>query len=85
MPFILKPMLEIVTTVRARRLTHGQGRRLRLAADLSVAELAEVLHVDPGTLSRWERGLVRPRGEAASRWLQACEEIRTALDGEVLT
>ena len=75
---------QLNSIIRARRLTLGQGRRLRTQADLSVDELAGAVGVTGGTLSRWERGLTRPRGRAATRWLAACEEIRAALDVEVV-
>ena len=37
---------------------------LRDAAGLRLADLAQVLAVDVSTVSRWERGLVEPRGTA---------------------
>ena len=53
----------------------GRGRALREHADISLRTLASILTVDPATLSRWERGLTKPRGEAAGRWAQACRRI----------
>lgn len=37
---------------------------LREAAELRLADLAQLLDVDVSTVSRWERGLVEPRGAA---------------------
>lgn len=70
--------------VRGRRLAHGQGRRIREEAGLSVRELAGELGVNPSTLDRWERGLTRPRPAQAARWLEAVEILRRALDGHVV-
>lgn len=35
-------------------------RATREQADITQAELARVLHVDPKSISNWERGLVTP-------------------------
>lgn len=48
--------------------TAGRGRRLREASAISMREAADILGVSPSTLSRWERGVVRPRGAAADRY-----------------
>jgi len=53
----------------------GQGRHIREGARLSLSEVAAVLGVDPSTLARWERGLARPRGAAARRWVDLVEEL----------
>jgi len=52
--------------VRVRDLAaSGKARRIRVMARLSLAEMARDLGVSDVTLSRWERGLCRPRGDAA--------------------
>jgi DNA-binding transcriptional regulator YiaG len=53
----------------------GSGRTLRIAAGLSLAELAEELDVDKGTLSRWERGLESPRRSAAIRYERLIDKL----------
>ena len=68
--------------VLARRLARdGSGRATRERSGLSIRELARVIGVDVATLSRWERGEARPRGEAALQWLEACKAIERLLGG----
>lgn len=68
----------------ARRYSRsGDARSLREELGLSVRETARAVSVDVSTVSRWERGLRVPRGEAAVRfghllglWLQSREAGR---------
>jgi transcriptional regulator with XRE-family HTH domain len=80
-------MGEIVTLAEratvGRRLAHGAGRRVRVAAGFSTRQLAGVIGVDAAQLSRWERGLSLPRPSAAARWLDAVEALRKGLDSQV--
>jgi transcriptional regulator with XRE-family HTH domain len=46
----------------------GRARELRIAAGLSQAEIAAAADVDQTTISTWELGRRRPRGEAALRY-----------------
>lgn len=70
--------LRILT--RARRLADAEaGRRLREAAQIGLRDLAAAIGTNPGELSRWERGLARPRVDSAIRWLEACDAIRSEL------
>ena len=63
--------------LQARYLARsGAGRMIREEADISVRQLARHLSVDVATLSRWERGECLPRGEGASRWVEACALIQ---------
>lgn len=65
---------------RAYRLADAaEGRMLRERAGVSLREMAAALDVNPGDLSRWERNVVRPRANAALRWLDACEAIQSEL------
>jgi transcriptional regulator with XRE-family HTH domain len=57
----------------------GRGRRLRQAAGLSVRELAKLLGIDAATLTRWETGQNRPRGEGGVRWVATCQVIEEEL------
>jgi transcriptional regulator with XRE-family HTH domain len=62
--------------IRGRlRARDGSGRSLRVAAGLSLAELADELDVDKATLSRWERGLESPRRSAAIRYHRLIEQL----------
>lgn len=74
-------MTEISLLVRGRSLGRsGRGRTIREQAGLSLRELAEIVQVDAATLSRWERGDVRPRQAGAARWLAACDAIEHELE-----
>jgi DNA-binding XRE family transcriptional regulator len=53
----------------------GDARRLRERAAIGLCEMAKVVGVDPATLSRWERGVGRPRGRAASRWARELAQL----------
>ena len=66
----------------ARRVAFsGAGRQIRRSAGLSLSELAAVIGVHKSTLSRWERGLDRPRTDAAIRYEEALRETLLAIDG----
>jgi transcriptional regulator with XRE-family HTH domain len=69
--------------VRARQLADStHPRRLRQAAGLSLADLAEMIEVEPASLSRWETGQGRPRRESALRWLDALEALEALVSIE---
>jgi DNA-binding transcriptional regulator YiaG len=57
-------------------LSNGEAQRLREAADLSISEIAHACGVDQSTVWRWERGLRKPRGEAALLYGQLIEDLR---------
>ncbi len=59
--------LERLATVR-RLVATGEARRRRVAASLSLGEVAGACGVDSSTVSRWETGVRRPRGTAALRY-----------------
>jgi transcriptional regulator with XRE-family HTH domain len=48
-----------------RRAANGEARAARIAADITLAEIAEVVGVDRSTICRWENGQRVPRGPAA--------------------
>jgi DNA-binding transcriptional regulator YiaG len=56
-----------LTFVR-RAAQNGTARRLRQESGASLAEIGRACNVSKGTLSRWERGLATPRGDAALRY-----------------
>ena len=61
---------------RARGLAaSGEARERRLAARLSIAELAAEVGVAPATVSRWESGQRRPRGAAAIRYERLLDDL----------
>lgn len=63
----------------ARRMcTNGEARRRRMAAHLSLREVAQACGVDLATVQKWERGVRLPRQEAALRYLAVLEMITRA-------
>lgn len=53
-----------------RYATTGDGRRIREAADVSMADVARAINAPESTISRWETSKHLPRGEAAMRWAE---------------
>lgn len=51
-----------------RHAADGSGRAIRLAAGVSMREVAEAIGATESRLSRWETGKVRPKGEVGARW-----------------
>jgi len=63
--------------VSARYLVaSGEARRIRHAADLSLAEMSRVVGVDLSTVGRWERRERVPRGAAALKYAELLERLR---------
>jgi transcriptional regulator with XRE-family HTH domain len=52
----------------ARCAQDGSGRRIRAKANVPMSEMAQLVGVKIPTMSRWENGQRRPRGDAAVRW-----------------
>jgi DNA-binding transcriptional regulator YiaG len=59
----------------------GQARRIRHAADLSLAEVSRVVGVDLSTVGRWERRERVPRGAAALKYAELLQRLRELTDG----
>lgn len=57
-------------------LTSGEAERLRVAAQLSIGEVARACGVDQSTVWRWERGIRKPRGEAALAYAELIDSLR---------
>jgi DNA-binding transcriptional regulator YiaG len=57
-------------------LSSGEAERLRVAAQLSIGEVAQACGVDQSTVWRWERGVRKPRGEAALKYGELIESLR---------
>lgn len=58
-------------------ISSGETRQVRVAARLSISEMAAACGVDQSTLWRWEQGKRLPRGELATRYADVLEAIRT--------
>lgn len=71
---------ELPNLARAYRLTNDEnGRAVREASGISLRTMAGALGTNPGELSRWERGITRPRPASALAWLDAVELLRAEL------
>lgn len=56
----------------------GQAREIREAADVSLAEVADVIGVSPTTVYRWETGKSLPRVEHAASYWTVLQDLRGA-------
>ncbi len=70
-------LASLIKETRAlRQLPSPEERRnIRLEAGISQQELAAALGASRVTLSRWETGTRRPRGEMAIRYARALERL----------
>ncbi|WP_326597775.1 helix-turn-helix domain-containing protein [Streptomyces sp. NBC_01803] len=57
-------------------VSNGEARRLRVAADLSIGEVARACGVDQSTVWRWEKGTRRPCGHGALQYAKLIAELR---------
>ncbi|WP_414720617.1 helix-turn-helix domain-containing protein [Streptomyces sp.] len=57
-------------------ISTGETRELRVAARLSISELAAACGVDQSTLWRWEQGKRLPRGDRALRYADLVDSLR---------
>jgi len=69
-------MTSLTRLAQARQLGFsGLGRSIRVAARLSLRDVAGWVGVDPATVYRWETGRSNPVPEHAERWLAALAEL----------
>ena len=66
--------LKALARVRAMA-ANGEARAIRTRHNVSLTEMADAIPAAIATLSRWEAGDRRPRGEAALRWLQILDSL----------
>jgi DNA-binding XRE family transcriptional regulator len=67
---------QVIELVRLRaRCRSGAARSVRLAAGLSLREVANVGGVSPTTILRWEGADARPRGAVAFRYGELLDEL----------
>lgn len=59
-------------------MVSGEGRKRRVAAQLTMREVASALGIDVAALHRWETGVTSPRGESALQWLELLESVERA-------
>ena len=53
----------------------GTGRQLRLAAELTKAEVASAVGVSEDTIRRWEEAKNAPRGIKAAKWADLLDQL----------
>jgi DNA-binding transcriptional regulator YiaG len=71
----MKPT-EAVKLAKARQIARsGQGRRIRLAARLSCAQVGGVVGVADVTVLRWEAGTRKPSGRAALKYADLMDDL----------
>lgn len=68
-----------------RRVAGLVGAPLRKASNLSQAEVALQIGTSAQSISNWERGLVKPTGDRAVRYLELLRELeRLVLPGSAI-
>jgi transcriptional regulator with XRE-family HTH domain len=68
----------ILLGIAARRAEDGSGRRIREQANVPMRFVAQNIGVQEATISRWEKGQRRPRGEAAMKWAALLDKLERA-------
>ncbi|WP_425517046.1 helix-turn-helix domain-containing protein [Miltoncostaea marina] len=67
---------ELALVSEARRLAgSGGARAIRVAAGVTLYEVAAACGVYPSTVLRWERGERRPRGRGAVHYARVLREL----------
>ena len=73
---VLNHLVKLATVRAAAR--SGASRDVRMAAGLSLREVAEAIGVGVSTIHRWEAGDRRPHGAAALRYADLISELKAA-------
>ncbi|MEU7978320.1 helix-turn-helix transcriptional regulator [Micromonospora sp. NPDC049081] len=72
-------MSEIMLLVEAhKKARSGDAKRIRQQAGLTMSQVAAVVGVGESTVSRWEGGSRKPRGEHALKWAALLNELERA-------
>lgn len=70
---------DLLLLAKARRLSEsGEGAKARIAADLSLSEVAGAVGVSPSALWRWEHGERSPQGARAVAWARLIDDLTKA-------
>lgn len=65
-----------VALARVRHLlVTGTARQVRLSAEVSQVEIARAIGVTHASISNWENGIRKPRGDAAIRYLAVLDGL----------
>jgi transcriptional regulator with XRE-family HTH domain len=65
----------------ARAFSPEWARSLRHELELSLADIAGALGVDPSVVSRGERGFTTPNPDLAARWVDLLRDLQRGLGG----
>lgn len=77
------PKAQALRLVRLRAaVASGEAQRLRVAAKLSISEVADACGVDQSTVWRWEKGTRLPRGDHALEYADLIESLRQQFASE---
>ena len=69
-------VIDPATLAKVRRMAQsGTARAIRVAADLSLAEMGAPIPASASTVLRWERGERMPHGDRAVRYLELLERV----------
>jgi transcriptional regulator with XRE-family HTH domain len=70
---------DLLLVSRARMLaTSGEARQRRLAAALSLRQIADAIGVSHSAVWKWENGEQLPRGTAAVEWVRLLDDLERA-------
>jgi transcriptional regulator with XRE-family HTH domain len=61
-------------------LASGEARRIRIAAGVSVSQIAADIGVSASAIQRWERGERVPRTRAAGEYAELLVRLRNAME-----
>lgn len=75
----MNALAERVRERRRQERSPGRVREILAQAQVTQAEVAEALGVDAVTVSRWLRGVRRPRGVLAAQYHELVAELEDAL------
>ena len=74
---------DVLALARVRELAEsGRAREIRLAARLSLYDIAGAIGSNASSVQRWEAGLRRPYGEQALRWLALLDALERQREAE---
>jgi DNA-binding transcriptional regulator YiaG len=68
--------VDLAAVARARRLAKsGAGRAMRVAARVSIRDVAHAVGTSTSVVWRWKKGQRLPRAEFAVRWVRVLDGL----------
>jgi DNA-binding XRE family transcriptional regulator len=68
----------LLLSAARRHAKRGTGYAVRVAAGLTLTEVARAVGADQSTIWRWENDKTQPHGERAARWAALLGELEAA-------